>query len=61
MWKRFAIVAMFLMAAVFPILFVPLLALTLAILFGLIPYVSTHRVWDKTPQDIEAEKRLQHH
>lgn len=53
--------ALFIMAAIFPILFVPLLVLTLGILFWLIPYVRKHHVWEKTPQDLEAEHRLQHH
>ncbi len=61
MWKEFSLGALFIAAAIFPILFVPILVLTLAILFGLIPYLRKHHVWDKTPQDIEAEQRLQHH
>jgi len=61
MWKEFLLGTLFIMAAIFPILFVPLLVLTLAILFWLIPYVRKHHVWDKTQQDLEAEQRLQHH
>ncbi len=61
MWKEFLLGALFIMAAIFPILFVPLLVLTLGILFWLIPYVRKHHVWEKTPQDLEAEHRLQHH
>lgn len=61
MWKEFLLGALFILAAIFPILFVPLLLLTLAILFWLVPYFAKHRVWEKTPQDIEAEKHHMAH
>ncbi len=61
MWKEFSLGALFILAAIFPILFVPLLALVLAILFGLIPYFTKHHVWDKTQQDLEHDNQQLHH
>ena len=43
--KKFIIAAMFILAAIFPILFFPLLALTLITTLVLIPYMAKHGVW----------------
>ncbi len=51
--KKYFIAFLLLLAAVFPILFLPLLALTVVIIFFVIPYVAKHGVWgdaDKQPK-----------
>jgi hypothetical protein len=48
--KKFIIAALLILAAIFPILFLPLLAISVVIIFFVIPYVAKHGVWgdDKT-------------
>ncbi len=58
-FKTYLIAGMFLLAAVFPILFIPLLALTLVVLFLISPYFVEHNVWTQTKEDIEED--LRHH
>jgi hypothetical protein len=43
--KKFIIAALFIVAAMLPILFIPLLALTLVIILVVIPYFAKHGVW----------------
>jgi predicted membrane protein len=43
--KKFTIAALLLLAAVFPILFIPLLALALVVFFVFIPYLVKHPIW----------------
>jgi hypothetical protein len=53
--KRYLIGAMFILAAIFPILFFPILAITLVTIFLVIPYAAKHGVWGedhKTSDDL---------
>ncbi len=59
--KIFIIFALFLLASVLPILFVPILALTLITLAILAPDLLTHHVWGKTKEDLEEEAHHAHH
>ncbi|MBL7851217.1 MAG: hypothetical protein JNN04_09975 [Cyclobacteriaceae bacterium] len=59
--KIFIIFALFLLASVLPILFVPLLALTLITLAILAPELLTHHVWGTKEEDREEEARHAHH
>lgn len=59
--KIFIIFALFLLASVLPILFVPLLALTLVTLAILAPDLLTHHIWGKTKEDLDEEARHAHH
>jgi hypothetical protein len=43
--KTFIIALLFILATIFPILFFPLLALTLVTLLVIAPYVMKHGVW----------------
>ena len=43
--KKFIIVLLLIGAAIFPILFIPLLAITLLITFVVIPQLAKHGVW----------------
>ena len=43
--KKFIIVLLLIVAAIFPILFIPLLAATLLITFVVIPQLAKHGVW----------------
>ncbi len=58
--KHYVIGALFILAAIFPILFFPILAVTLLVLFGLIPWAMKHEVWHQTKEDIEEETRHHH-
>jgi len=55
--KIFIIFALFIAASVLPIIFVPLLAMTLVVLAVLAPDLLTHHVWGKTKEDLEEEER----
>ncbi len=58
--KIFIAFALFIAAAMLPIIFVPLLALTLVTLAILAPDLLTHHVWEKTKEDLEEEERYKH-
>jgi hypothetical protein len=57
--KTFIIAFLFIAAAVFPILFFPLLALTLIIIMAVSPYVATHGLGMWSNED-ELKKSLNH-
>ena len=51
--RPFIIAFMFIAATILPILFIPLLFLTLFIVLVVAPYVTTHVKWFQTKQEIE--------
>lgn len=57
--KKYVIAFLLILAAIFPILFLPLLAITVVIIFFVIPYVAKHGVWGDTDK-ANASKDLNH-
>jgi hypothetical protein len=51
--KTFIITFMLISAAFFPMLFFPLLALTLVVLLTIGPYAATHTKWFASDRDFE--------
>jgi hypothetical protein len=51
--KTFIIAFMFITATIFPILFIPLWVLTVAIGLLVYPYVTTHIKWYASKREIE--------
>ncbi len=58
--KTFIIALMFIVATVLPILFIPLLALTIVVTLIVAPSVIKHGVWTKTEEDRQHELELKH-
>ena len=53
--KNFMIGFLFVLATALPILFIPLLAITIVVLLIVGPYVTTHVKW------FESSEKLEHH
>jgi hypothetical protein len=54
--KTLIIAFMFITATIFPILFIPLWALTLVIVLAVYPYVTTHVKWFASKRELDLLK-----